>query len=179
MQATEIYLDDSKTIDDFSITSVAVSAAAGAIGVGLATKVAQISKVLKLGKVLSTALKVGSEVTVDATVSAAGQLARDGEVSVAKVAIDVAGSQTIGKAFGNVAKRRTAGSKTGQQLQQSVNKQKNIARGKSNSTSKSQSNVDGAEQNLTWFKESRAVGASAASSGAASIAVEQIQKKLD
>lgn len=183
LQATEIYLDDSKTIDDFSVTSVLVSAGAGAgagaIGVGLATKVSQINKVAKLGKLATTTLKVGSEVTVDATAIAAGQLARDGEVSAVKVAVDVAGSQSIGNVLGNVAKSRAANSATGKQLQQAVNKQKNIAKGKSNSTPKSKADVAGAEQDLTGFTESRAVGASAASSGAVSTAVEQAQKKLD
>lgn len=179
LQATEIYLDDNKTIDDFSFTSVAVSAAAGATGVGLATKVSQISKVAKLGKAASTALKVSSEVTVDATASAAGQLARDGEVSVEKVAIDVIGSQTVGKALGNAAKRNAANSTQGKQLQEAINKEKNIARGKSNTTPKSKANVDGAEQDLTGFKESRAVGASMSSSGVLSTGVEQLQKNLD
>ena len=176
LQATEIYLDDNKTIDDFSVTSVLVSAAAGAVGVGLATKVSQIAKVAKLGKVASTALKVVSEVTVDATASSAGQLARDGEVSPGKVAIDVLGSQTIGKALGDAAKSRASNSSTGKQLQQAVNQEKNIARGKSNTTPKSRANVAGAEKKLTGFKESRAVGASAASSGIVSTGAELLMK---
>jgi RHS repeat-associated protein len=66
IQGAEIYLDDSKSFDDFSFTSVGISAAAGATGVGLA------SKISKMG----TLAKIGTEVAFDAAASAGNSICK-------------------------------------------------------------------------------------------------------
>ncbi len=169
IQAVEISLDDTKSAKDFSWTSVGISAAAGATGVGLASKL----------KKAGTITKLAIEATTDAAASAGTQLAKDGEVDVVDVAIDVVGGQTAGKIAGDFAESKFLKSGKGKKLQEGVNQQKNAKRGKSNTISKSKADVKGAENKLTRATAARGVGASTAASGAASTAVSETNKKLD
>lgn len=169
VQAIEISLDDNKTIDDFSITSVIISAGAGATGVGLATK-------LKKAKTLT---KLAIEATTDAAASAGTQLAKDGEVNVKDVIIDVTASQTVGKIIGNGANGKFLKSGKGKNLKEGVNQQKNAKRGKSNTISKSKADVKGAENKLTKAAAARAGGASTASSSVVSTSLQETKKAID
>jgi len=169
IQTVEISLDDNKTIDDFSLASVGVSALAGATGVGLATKLKNVGTVGKL------AIGVAS----DAAASAGTQLAKDGEIDLGDVAIDVIGGQTAGKIAGDLAESKFLKSNNGKRLQEGINQQKNAERGKSNIISKSNADVKGAESNLTKAAAARGVGASTAASGTASTTVSETNKKLN
>ena len=169
VQAIEISLDDNKTIDDFSITSVIISAGAGATGVGLATK-------LKKAKTLT---KLAIEATTDAAASAGTQLAKDGEVNVKDVIIDVTASQTVGKIIGNGANGKFLKSGKGKNLKEGVNQQKNAKRGKSNTISKSKADVKGAENKLTKAAAARTGGASTASSSVVSTSLQETKKAID
>lgn len=156
-------------LTDVNVGSILVSAGAGALSGG-------ISSISKL-KNASNLAKLAVDVAVDASSSVAGQAVRDGEVSLERTVIDVASSQTIGKALGNTAKNSAANSAKGKALQAEVNTQKNIARGKSNTTPKSKANIAGAEKKLENHANKRALATSTASSGAASTAVELIEDK--
>ncbi len=169
VQAIEISLDDTKTIDDFSITSVLVSAAAGATGVGLASKL----------KKVGTLTKLAIEATTDAAASAGTQFAKDGEVDAASVLLDVVGGQTVGKAVDNVVGAKFNSSGKGKHLKTKVNEQVNASKGKSNTISKAKANVEGAKNNLTRAAAARAGGASAAASSATSTVVQETKKKID
>jgi RHS repeat-associated protein len=168
VQTIEITLDDNKTFDDFSLTSVGVSALAGATGVGLATKLKRVGKVGQLV----------IESTLDAVASSGTQLAKDGKVDFGDVIIDVIGGQTAGKVAGDFAESKFLKSNNGKNLQEGINQQKNAERGKSNLISKSNADVKGAENKLTRAQAARGVGASAAATGASSTAIAEIDKKL-
>lgn len=169
VQAVEISLDDNKTIDDFSFASVGVSALAGATGVGLATKLKKVSTVAKLG----------IEVASDAAAGAGTQLAKEGKVDSGDLIIDVVAGQTTGKIAGDFAESKFLQSNKGKRLQEGINQQKNAERGKSNTISKSKSDVKGAERKLTKAAAARAVGSSTAASGATSTTINEINKKLN
>lgn len=169
VQAIEISLDDTKSAKDFSWSSVGVSAAAGATGVGL------VSKLKKVG----TLGKLAVEASLDAAASAGTQFAKDGEVDLGDVAIDVIGGQTAGKVAGDFAESKFLKSNKGKKLQEGINQQKNAKRGKSNTISKSKADVKGAENKLTRAAAARGVGASTAASGAASTGVTEATKKIE
>jgi RHS repeat-associated protein len=169
VQAIEISLDDTKSAKDFSWSSVGVSAAAGATGVGL------VSKLKKVG----TLGKLAVEASLDAAASAGTQFAKDGEVDLGDVAIDVIGGQTAGKVAGDFAESKFLKSNKGKKLQEGINQQKNAKRGKSNTISKSKADVKGAENKLTRVAAARGVGASTAASGAASTGVTEATKKIE
>jgi hypothetical protein len=95
VQTAEIALDDDKTIDDFSVKSVLVSSAAGAIGAGL------ISKIDRVGKIGS---KVAG-VVGDAAVAAGSRLAKGEKVTAAGVAADVTGGRALGAAGSQLGRR--------------------------------------------------------------------------
>lgn len=91
VQSIAIAASDELTINDFSIGSVIVSAGAGAIGVGVATKVAK----------LGAAAKASAGVASDAAISAGSTALKGEEVTLTGVAIDVAAGQTAGKLAGD------------------------------------------------------------------------------
>jgi len=169
VQTIEISLDDNKTIDDFSVTSVLISAGAGASGVGLATKL----------KKASTLTRIAIEATTDAAASAGTQLAKDGEVDAGNVLLDVIGGQTVGKAVDNVVGAKFESSGKGKHLDTKINEQVNASKGKSNTISKAKANVEGAKNNLTRETAARAGGASTAASSATSTVVQETKKKID
>ena len=169
IQLLEINLDDSKTIDDFSWSSVGVSAVAGATGVGLATKL----------KKVGTLTRLAVEVGTDAAASAGTQLARDGEIDITDVGIDAAIGRGLGETVGKVAKGKFLKSGKGQRMQEMVNQQKNAARGKSNTISKSKADVKGAQRKRDQSAAARAVGASTASAEVGSTVANGIANKIE
>ncbi len=98
----------------FSVTSVLVSAGAGAVGVGIAANAARVSNL---------ALKVGAEVAGDATVSAVSKAVKGEEVTVGGVVAGQAG----GKALGKVFKDKAAGSPEAKLLDKAANRAERIA----------------------------------------------------
>ncbi|MBN1379815.1 MAG: RHS repeat-associated core domain-containing protein [Gammaproteobacteria bacterium] len=80
--------------DSFSVTSVIVSAGTGALGVGIATKVAKISNVF---------IKVGTELTSDAAISATSRALKGQELTASGIIADVALGQAGGKVAGKIS----------------------------------------------------------------------------
>jgi RHS repeat-associated protein len=162
-------LGDSLT--DVDGTSILISAGAGALSGGISS----ISKLQKAGKVVNTAVNVAT----DTGVSVASQAIKDGDVSLKKTLIDVGAGQIVGNAAGNKAGKSAANSAKGKNLQSKVNQQKNIARGKSNKTPRSKANINKAQTKLDTHVGTRAAASSTTASGAASTAVEKIEKKVN
>jgi RHS repeat-associated protein len=158
-----------KDLTDINWKQVGVSAVAGAISGGISS----ISKI----KNASALVKVGVEVATDIGVSVGSQVVNDGKVTLKKTIIDVTAEQVVGRGVGKVAEKRALNSAKGKQLQASVNKQKNIARGKSNITPKSKADVKGAEKKFDRYVNTRATASSATASGAASTTAENASKK--
>ena len=149
--------------------SILLSAGAGALSGGISS----ISKI----KQASNLIKVGVEVATDTGISVATQAIKTGEVSLKKTVIDLTAGQIIGRTAGGVAGKNAANSTKGKQLQQNINKQKNVARGKSNTTPKSKANVNKAQNKLDGYVGRRAAASSATASGTASTTVEEYEKK--
>ncbi|MCF6168796.1 DUF6443 domain-containing protein [Lutibacter sp.] len=149
--------------------SILLSAGAGALSGG-------ISSISKL-KQASTLVKLGVEVATDTGISVTTQAIKDGDVSLKNTIIDVSVGQIIGKTTGNATGNKATNSTKGKQLKQKVNEQKNIARGKSNKTSKSKANVNKAQKKLDGYVSRRATASSATASGAASKGIEKYEEK--
>ncbi|WP_186452503.1 DUF6443 domain-containing protein [Chitinophaga polysaccharea] len=168
LQLTEIALTDKK-LSEFSFVSVAVSAGAGAISSG-------ISSIAKI-KQASTIIKIGVELATDAGVSTGSQLINNGEVSLKKTVIDVAAGQLIGRGVGALVEKKAASSVAANRLKETINREKNIARGKSNTVSKVKAKVAEAEKKLDDYISTRAGATAATASGATSTIVEKITEK--
>ena len=169
VQTLEIALDEDKSIKDFSGTSVAISGFAGATGVGLATKVGKLGKI---GKAFT-------EIVFDSGTSASTQFVKNGEVSLSEVGIDVLACQTLGKFAGDFAEGNFKNSQKGKLLQTKINQQVNASKGKSNTISKADANIDGANNTLKKASAARGAGASTAASTAASTTVNALKKEED
>jgi RHS repeat-associated protein len=170
LQLTEIALTD-KTLSDFSVKSVVVSAAAGALSSG-------ISSIAKI-KQASTIVKIGVELATDAGVSAGSQLVNDGEVTLKKTLIDVGAGQIVGRGAGALVEKKAANSAVAGRLKEAINREKNIARGKSNTVSKAKAKVAEAEKKLDEYVNTRAAASAATASGAASKVVETIEQSAE
>ncbi len=107
---------EGRSLEEIDLGSVAISAVAGAAGVGLATKLS------KLGKVA----QYGTEGVVDAGFSAAHQLNETGEVDVIETGIDVVAGVIGGKA-GNFVKNKKEGSSYVQDLRNQADRKQRIA----------------------------------------------------
>ena len=83
--------------------SVAISAGAGAVGVGLSSKIKQFGNLAKISKAAVMATEVAAETVVSGTESAAKQYASDGTVSFKQVTFD-ATTGAISSSVGQVAK---------------------------------------------------------------------------
>ena len=177
VQTAEIAFDDNKTYKDFSVTSVVVSAAAGATGAGLATK---------LGKV-GTLAKIGIEAAHDFGVSAAGQLIKDGKVDLKKAAIDVVAGKIAGEAAGKLVAKKAASSAEAKVLEKVANRaEKKAAKAvaaqeasntakAAHTTQKRANKAAQAKQNLSnHIAGKKAVASSTAASGVAGNAANKV-----
>ncbi|HFE37219.1 MAG TPA: RHS repeat-associated core domain-containing protein [Gammaproteobacteria bacterium] len=147
---------------DIDGKSIGVSFVAGASGVGLASGIKNFNAIGK----------VGVELVFDATVSATSQAINDGEVNTGNVVRDMVIGQAGRKTVGKVLKNKAANSKKGKALQVEVNRQKNIARGKTGKTQgvkKTDANIPKAQNKLDNYQ----VGKAAVGSGAAAGSVRK------
>lgn len=126
---------------------------------------------------LGALAKVGVEIATDTGISVGSQAIKDGKVSLKKTAIDVGAGQLIGRGAGKVVEKRVVNSAKAKQLQANINREKNVARGKSNTTPKSKADVNTAKKKLDTYVSTRSSASSATASGAASTAVEKIDEK--
>jgi RHS repeat-associated protein len=146
--------------DEFSISSVFVSAAAGATGVGLATKIAQAHK-------LTTAVKVAAGVAGDAAVSAGSKAAKGEEITATGVASDVLLGQAGGKAVGNIARGKAKASPENPILERAADRAERIANNpKVGRPQARQRQAQDARQNQQGFLRDAEVRGGAVGSGA-------------
>ena len=106
--------------EEFSVTSVIVSAASGALGVGLATKINQARK-------LTTLQKAGASIAGDVTVSVGATVAKGEKVTPLGVAADVVLGQAGGKAAGKFARNKAKASNENTILNRQADRAERIA----------------------------------------------------
>lgn len=116
--------------DKIDVNSVIISAAAGATGAGLLTKVKQLGNVAKLSKAAIGSAEIITDAAVSGGESAAKQYVATGEVSVKETALDA----TIGFAassFGQLGKRAKEinGADELKTLNRQLNRAERVARG--------------------------------------------------
>ena len=90
-----------QAISNVNMREVAASAAAGAIGVGVVSKVSQVAKFYNLGKASTAIAKNIASVAGDVAGSVVSQEISDGQVTADKVKNDVIGG-IVGSTIGNV-----------------------------------------------------------------------------
>lgn len=163
-----------KAWTDVSGSSIAVSAGAGATGVGISTKVGKAMKAVKMVKGIKTAITVGSEVATDAIVSATNQFVSTGEVNLKDVAIDATAGQIVGKTVSKTVQSKAQASKTAKVLHNKADRAQRVAKG---SRGVRQVAADKATQKAESFGASRATAAGVASSGTASKVVKELDNK--
>ena len=159
---------------DISGSSIAVSAGAGATGVGIATKVGKAMKVAKMAKGMKTVITVGSEVATDAVVSGTNQLVTTGEVDLKNMAIDATAGQIVGKTVSKAVQNKAQASKTTKVLHNQADRAQRVAKG---SREVRQVAADKATEKAENFGAGRATAAGAASSGTASTVVKELDDK--
>lgn len=171
LQLTEIALTD-KPLFQFSFTSVVVSGAAGAVGVGIASKIDKAVKVANIASgAVKTGIKVGANAATDATISAASQKVKTGEVNSKEVLVDAVAGGTVGRIAGNIAGKAAKNSSTGQVLAKQANRAERIA---ANSTRKARQEAAAkATEKAENYAASRGAAAGTASSGVASDAAKK------
>jgi len=154
--------------------SIAVSAAAGATGVGIASKVSKVIKVAELARTTQIAVKVGSEVVTDAAASAANQLVTDGKVDIKDVAIDVAAGQLVGNTVSKAVHNKVQASETAKVLHNQADRAQRVANG---SREVRQVAADKAATKAESYGTGRATAAGVASSNTASTVVKELDEK--
>jgi len=180
LQLAEIAFDDNKKLSDFSFTSVPVSAASGALGVGFSTKIDKALKVYNLGKLALATTKVASELATDATLSASGQIIKEGKVSLKKVAIDAIAGQAV-KPIANKIVAKASNTPVVKQLTRDAERAERIASQRTNPSRQAakQKQAEALKKEADSYTQSRGVAASVAGSGVISTAVEKVKKKLN
>jgi len=173
LQLTEIALDDKKSLSDFSITSVGVSAAAGAVGVGIATKLDKALKVANIAsKTTTTIIKVTSNSVTDAATSAASQKIQTGEVNTSEVLIDVVAGGTVGKIAGDAAEKAAKNSPVGKTLMRQADRAERVAG--NNPRPSRQAASESTKKKAENHAVSRGAAAGTAASGAASETIKKV-----
>lgn len=94
--------------NNIDLKSIAISAATGAIGVGVIKGVKQVSQLYKIGKSSTRILTTVSSTTTDAVVSAGRQIV-EGDIDPTQIAIDVAAGR-VGNAVGKSITNKIKGS---------------------------------------------------------------------
>jgi hypothetical protein len=171
LQLAEIALDDNKTLSDFSFTSVAVSAATGAVGVGILTKVDKALKVANLAGKAATAIKVASGAATDAATSTASQLATKGEVNAKDVLIDVVAGGAAGKIAGDLAEKAAKNTPAAKVLNRQADRAQRVAGANGRPTR--QAAAQTTKQKAENYAVSRGAAAGTAASGTISGAVKK------
>ena len=141
--------------DSFDGGRIAISAVAGATGVGAAQLV---SRGARLGSLAKVALNRAS----DAGVSAGSQLAKDGKLSLTTTALDVVAGATIGDAVAGVASSKAANSATGKVLSRQADRTARIAAQNPRAAKQSAAATAGSAQQAHTTGAAAASGVSAA-----------------
>jgi RHS repeat-associated protein len=177
IQLAEVALTDKK-LSKFSFSSVLVSAAAGAVGVGIATKIDKAIQVAEIASTsLKTAIKIGAGAATDAATSAASQKIKTGKVDGGEVLIDVVAGGVAGKVAGDIAGKAAKNSPVGKALARQADRAERVA---ANSTRKArQEAAKQANEKVEEHIASKGAAAGTASSNVASESVKKAVKKED
>ena len=105
---------------EYSLTDIGIAAAAGATGVGAARLIGRAGTIGNLGRAIANGV-------ADASVSAASQAAKDGNVSLAAVATDVAAGVLVGGPIGDRAVAAAARSAEGRILERAAGRAERVA----------------------------------------------------
>ena len=170
LQVTTNYIEGKSGTEawtNVSGKSILISAGTSATGVGLATKVGQISKLVKMGKVATTAAKVAGEMAVDATMSTTNQLISEGSVDISNIAIDVAAGQIVGNTVGSKVKTDAQNSAPGKVLLREADRTQRVASGNAPRESRVK-RAQEATKKAESYGDGRAAGAGTAASGVVS-----------
>jgi len=156
---------------DISISSIVVSAGAGAVGAGLATKISKLGKLAQFG----------AETVIDATSSVAGQLTENGSVNLTNVGIDVVAGRTVGKLAGEATSVALSKTNTGKQLTKQADRATRVAKNRKGNRvgrqrARNQQAAD-AQSKATGYIVGRGAAAGGAASQAASKAAQAGLKK--
>ena len=155
------------------ISTVGVSAAAGAIGVGIATKIDKVLKVANLAsKVTTAAIKVTTSAATDAATSAASQKITKGKVNAGEVLVDVVAGGLAGKVAGDVAKKIAKNSPVGKVLVKQADRAERVAGSNPRPTRAAAAKT--AQQKSENYAAKRGAAAGTAASGAASGAATKV-----
>ncbi|MBU0561094.1 MAG: RHS repeat-associated core domain-containing protein, partial [Bacteroidetes bacterium] len=155
-------------LTDIDYSSVAVSAGAGAVGAGLATKVSK----------LGTLLKGTVEVTIDAAASAIHQQETTGSVNATDVLIDATVGQVLGNGVSNKVGSNAKSSGNGKVLANQADRKQRIANNATSRKSAKQKNANQTAINATNYVTRRSASAATASSQVGSTAVKVIKNTL-
>ncbi|MCS6975307.1 MAG: hypothetical protein NZM13_12560 [Cyclobacteriaceae bacterium] len=150
--------DLGSSLTEVDVTSIVVSAGAGALSGGLST----LSKL----KNASTLVKVATEVAVDAGSSAANQLATEGKVHAKSVVIDVVAGQTVGKKAGDLVEKAAKNTPAAKLLAKDLDRAQRVAG--SNPRPARAEKVEAAQKKLDSYVKSRSVATGVSSSNVAS-----------
>ena len=173
LQLAEIGLDKDKHLSDFSFAEVGISAAAGAIGVGLADKA---EKIFEVGKLATTAIKVAISAAVETSANAAQQKVSTGKVDI-KEAIEVGLIASIsGEILGGVITKAVKGSTVAKVLDKNADRLARVARGSAARPTR-QAAAQAAAKRASSYVGKRSAAASTAAASLTGKAVEAIDKK--
>ena len=175
LQVASNYVEGKTGIEawtDVNGKSIMASGASGAIGVGIATKVNKVMKVATMAKGMKAAVKVASEVAVDAAASAGNQLITTGNVDLNDVAIDATAGQVVGKTVSKTILGNAQASNSAQVLKRQADRAQRVAAG---SRQVRQEAAEMATQKAENYGTSRATAAGAASSRTASTVVKEFE----
>lgn len=185
--AVNVIEDGEVSLDAFTDVDggqIALSATAGAVGVGFASGFSKLAKVGKIAKVGNT--KVGKVVTnaaADATSSVAGTVIQGNEVTAEGVIVDVVTGGAVGTPTSNTTKNAAQNSTKGKALAKTAEKTRtqNMANtGRNTSVSKKKkmtNNYQTQKAKADNYGNKRAAAAGAAASGSSSKAINELLKE--
>ena len=165
-----IQLLEGKSFSNLDWTSVGISAAAGAVGGGIAAKTAQLAWYGKL------AIEGG----LDAVASMAQQEHRNGTISPTETAIDVVAGRVVGGVVSSVVEKAAANSSTVRQLVKEADRKTritNAAEAAGTSAARRNAQVGALKSEANSIVYGRAAGASTAASQAASEAARKAAER--
>jgi RHS repeat-associated protein len=114
---------DGKSFSEIDVKSVLISAAAGAVGGGIAANVGKLVS----GKVAQMVIKEAAGIAVDSLSSVAQQLNKKGNVSLSETLIDTATGFAAGKTLGKLGEKATENSSKVQMLSRDADRMERIA----------------------------------------------------
>lgn len=156
--------------------SIAISAIAGATGVGLASLTQKATTIYKLGKASTKIIETTASVISDATISAGSQYAKDGKVSTKDVVIDVVVGQA-GRIAGSAMKSKIQNTEKGVSYQKQANR--SAGKAMNNPTAKKSARAEVTARKANNYGSRQETAVSSATSNTISKGYEQAKKNKE